>query len=58
MSVTRLDELERLKKEYVNTTEIEKMEQSKLTPLISKQRRQQIVAKMGAQMGDQGTVQV
>jgi hypothetical protein len=52
--VTRLEELERLKKDYLTSEEITGHEKSKLTPLVPKERVQQIVSEMGAQMGDRG----
>jgi hypothetical protein len=52
--LVRLEELERLEKDYLTSKEIEDHENSITTPSFPKERVQQIVAEMGAQMGDRG----
>ncbi len=54
----RLEELERLEKDYLTSEEIDGYETSDLTPPVLKERVQQIVAEMGAQMGDRGNMLV
>ena len=54
--MTRLDELERLENDYLTSKNIEDHEKSKLIPLVSKERVQQIIAEMGAELGDLGNV--
>ncbi len=54
--MTRLEELERLEKDYLTSEEIDGYETSELKPPVSKERVQQIVAEMGAQMGDRGNM--
>ena len=56
--MTRLDELERLEKDYLTSEDIDEHEKNKLIPLVLKERVQQIIAEMGAELGDRGNALV